>query len=284
MEEDNHIVVTKMSGEKVSFSSMKLRYSLEKSGAGAKDVEDILTTIKAMLYEGISTKEIYAKAFSLLRKKSRANAARYKLKRALLELGPTGYPFEQYVGELLKYQGYDVIVGTIVQGHCIPHEVDVIAKKNNTQLMVECKFHTKQTRHSDVKIPLYIQSRFKDIEKVWAKLPGHEDTFHQGWIVTNTRFTTVALEYGLCAGLQLVGWDYPKHGSLKDRIDIAGLHPITCLTSITNKEKSTLLKRKKVLCKDLCANPQLLFEIGAKESRHAKILAEAEAVCKTNGD
>ena len=31
-----------------------------------------------------------------------------ELKNALRELGPTGYPFERFVGELLKYQGYQV--------------------------------------------------------------------------------------------------------------------------------------------------------------------------------
>ncbi len=271
-----------MSGEKVPFSSGKLKRSLEKSGAGTADVTFILADITAMLYEDIPTKEIYARAFSLLRKKSRSNAARYKLKRALIELGPTGYPFEQYVGELMKYQGYDVEVNVFVKGHCVTHEIDVIAKKEHKQFMVECKFHTKQSRNCDIKVPLYIQSRFKDVEKVWAKLPGHEHMFHQGWIFTNTRFTSVALEYGECVGLKLIGWDYPKQGSLKDRIDIAGLHPITCLTSLTKKEKVLLLNRRKVLCRDLCSDPELLFMVGIKESRHANILKEAHAVCSLN--
>ncbi len=271
-----------MSGEKVPFSSGKLRNSLEKSGAGVKDVDFILEDIISRLYEDISTKEIYARAFSLLKKISRANAARYKLKKALLELGPTGYPFEQYVGELMKYQGFDVEVSVYVKGQCVTHEIDVIAQKDHKYFMVECKFHTRQTKHCDIKVPLYIQSRFKDLEKVWNKMPGHKDKFHQGWIFTNTRFTSMALEYGNCIGLKLIGWDYPQQGSLKDRIDIAGLHPVTCLTSLTKREKSKLLDIRKVLCRDLCVHPEVLFSIGIKESRHKNILKEADDVCRVN--
>ncbi len=271
-----------MSGEKVPFSPEKLRASLEKSGAGTEDVAFILDDISAMLYEDITTRKIYDRAFQLLRKKSRSNAARYKLKKALVELGPTGYPFEQYIGELMKYQGYDVQVGVIVQGNCVPHEIDVIAQKDNKQLMIECKFHSKQTRRSDIKVPLYIQSRYMDVKKAWSRLPGHENKSYEAWIFTNTRFTTVALDYGACAGLKLIGWDYPNHGSLKDRIDIAGLHPITCLTSLTKMEKGKLLVKKKVLCRELCAEPSLLYDINIKEKRHNTILKEAHAICEVN--
>ena len=47
------------------------------------------------LYPGITTKEIYRRAFSMLRKASAHLAAEYKLKKAFQELGPSGYPFEK---------------------------------------------------------------------------------------------------------------------------------------------------------------------------------------------
>ena len=48
-----------------------------------------------------------------------------KLKQAIMELGPSGFPFEQFVAELLKCRGYQIKVGVIVEGHCVNHEIDV---------------------------------------------------------------------------------------------------------------------------------------------------------------
>lgn len=273
--------VTKMSGERAEFDRSKLRNSLERSGANEAVIQKVIDKIDDFLYDGISTKEIYKKAFRLLRKTSRPTAARYKLKRAIMELGPTGFPFEKFVGAILDHQGYRTQVGVIVKGHCVNHEVDVVAQKDNQHFMVECKFHRDEGRHCDVKIPLYIQSRFLDVEKEWQKSPGHDTKFHQGWIYTNTRFTKDAIQFGTCVGLMLVGWNYPKKDSLKEQIDRSGLHPITCLTTLTKAEKQKLLAVDKVLCMDLCNHPDLLNSIGIKNSKRQKnILYEANELCK----
>ena len=276
-----NIFITKASGEKAPFSIEKLRHSLSRAGAGEKVIDSIALAVQQMLYPGISTKEIYQRAFSLLKKASAHAAARYKLKKAILELGPTGFPFEKYVGEILKYEGYRVQVGQMVQGHCVLHEVDVIAKKDGRHFMIECKFHSDQRRKCDVKIPLYIHSRFQDVEKAWRKQPGHDQKFHQGWLVTNTRFTTDAVQYGTCAGLNLVSWNFPGKDSLKERIGRSALHPLTCLTTLSKKEKQLLLDKGIVLCKELCRNEQWLEEIGLPPARALKVLEEARLLCKT---
>jgi hypothetical protein len=77
----------------------------------------------------------------------------------------------------------------------------------------------------------------------------------------------------------LVGWDYPKKGSLKERIDESGLHPITCLTTLTKNEKQKFLSKEKVLCMELCDHPELLKSIGISEKRHGNILKEARELC-----
>ena len=170
-------------------------------------------------------------------------------------------------------------MGEIVKGHCVNHEIDVIAQKDEKHFMIECKFHNQPGFVCDVKIPLYIQSRFKDVEDAWTKLPGHNQKFHQGWVVTNTKFSTDAVKYGNCIGLNLVGWDYPLKGSLREQITHAKLYPITCLTTLTEKEKSDLLELKVVLCKELCANPELLNKIGVHQERKERILKESTEVC-----
>ncbi|MDP3393515.1 restriction endonuclease [Sediminibacterium sp.] len=277
---EENINITKASGLKVPFNKGKLKQSLMRSGANSEQADEVVSEVMEMLVEGMSTRKIYKTAFRLLRNVSRPMAARYKLKHAIMELGPSGFPFEQFVAELLKHKGYKTQVGVIVKGHCVNHEVDVIAEKDKHHFMIECKFHNRQGYSSDVKIPLYIQSRFLDVETSWKQLDGHAEKFHQGWVVTNTRFSEDAAQYGRCMNMNLVGWDYPKNNGLKDWIDGSGLHPVTCLTTLTQKEKQQLLDRKIVLCKTMHHNHALLESIGIKQPRLQKVMEECSALCE----
>jgi len=273
------INIIKASGEKVPFEIEKVIRSIERAGADKLLVEDIVQDIEKAVYDGMTTKKIYQMAFKILKGKSRVSASKYKLKKAIMELGPTGFPFEKFAGAVLNHEGFITRVGVIVQGNCVQHEVDVVAEKDNKHYMVECKFHSDQGRFCNVKIPLYIQSRFIDVEKQWKKLPGHETKFHQGWVFTNTRFTSDAIQYAKCAGLMLLSWDYPIGNGLKQRIDRLGLHPLTSLTTITKAEKTKLLEKDIVLCKELHDNPQLLEEIGIPKTRHKNILKDSQELC-----
>ncbi len=276
----NNIKIIKTNGEKVPFERRKLILSLTKAGASKAVTQKITNDIEASIYENITTKEIYKKTFKELNNHSRSVASRYKLKRAIMELGPTGYPFEKFVGELLKHQGYRVEVGVIVQGHCVQHEIDVVAEKDNKHFMIECKFHNTINIKCNVKVPLYIQSRFLDVQKQWVKKSGHEHKFHQGWIVTNTRFTKDAIQYGNCIGLKLLSWDYPKNGNLKETISLSGLYPITCLNTLKKSEKQLLLDKGFVLCKHLCENSSILNTIGVPQNRKKNILEDAYQLCR----
>lgn len=268
--------VIKSSGEKVAFSISKLRASLFRSGADDTTVDTIINTVRDELYQGISTKEIYNRAFSLLKKRKSIYASKYKLKKAIYELGPTGFPFERFVGALLEYSGYTVAVGEILQGKCVSHEVDVIAKKKEEHIVAECKFHNEKTITCNVKIPLYIHSRYKDIVAQYAHT---SNCPNQGWVVTNTRFTADAITYGTCAGLHLLSWDYPKENGLKDRIDRLGLYPITVSTLMTNREKQFLLSRDIVLCRQLADDTFYLDHLGISDIRKEKILKEISMLC-----
>ena len=272
-------VITKASGEKEPFEKSKLRQSLLRAGASPALAAQIVQEIQKSLTEGISTKSIYKGAHKLLSKTERPVAGRYHLKNGLMELGPSGFPFEKYVSEILTQQGYSVQVGKIVDGKCVKHEVDVIAQKDNHHFMIECKYHNSPGMVCDVKIPLYIQARFKDIEAKWKLISGHGAKFHQGWVVTNTRFTTDAITYGSCVGLRLVSLDYPKDGSLREMIEGTGLYPLTCLTSLTQQEKKSLLEKKVVLCIEVCQRPQLLYELNIPVKRIEAILKEGNQLC-----
>lgn len=278
----NKISVVKASGEKAPFQVEKLVSSLKRSGADIKIIAQIINDIESEIYDGISTKKIYQLAFKKLKRKTRTSASRYKLKKAIMELGPSGFPFEKFVGRILESEGYVTKVGIIVQGNCVQHEVDVIAQKDSNHLMIECKYHSDQGRFCNVKIPLYIHSRFLDVEKQWKKLEGHTTKFHLGGVYTNTRFTSDAIQYGNCVGLVLSSWDYPLGDGLKERIDRSGLHPLTSLTTLTKAEKSKLLEEDIVLCREIADNPSILEKVGVDSKRHKKILEDSIALCDTN--
>ncbi len=275
------ISIVKSSGEVVQFSLTKLKKSLKRTGADDEVVASILETVQDELYEGITTKEIYNRAFALLKKKKNVFASKYKLKKAIYELGPTGFPFEHFIGAILKYSGYKVAVGEILQGECVQHEVDIVAHKNNETTVVECKFHSEQGLVCNVKVPLYVHSRYRDVKNHWNTFKKHDTTLTQGWVVTNTRFTKDATEYGNCAGLYLLSWDYPLENSLKDIIDRLGLYPITVSTLLTNREKQFLLNRDVVLCRELIKDSFYLDHLGVSDTRKKRILAEIQQLCNT---
>jgi Holliday junction resolvase len=264
------IHIIKATGDVVPFAIEKLRHSLHRAGAGEEAVNDITSQVKRQLHEGMTTRDIYKLAFSLLKKKHKPAASKYTLKRAIMELGPSGFPFEKYVGELLKKMGYHVKLNQLITGKCVTHEVDLIAEKEKTTCIIECKYHNSQALSCDVKIPLYVNSRYNDIKAVQEKA-----TEYRGWVVTNTKFTTDAVKYGICAGLYLLSWDYPHNESLKELVDKHKIYPVTCLTTISKKEKQSLIALGVILCSELLSRANVLSEIMIPEIRIGNIVNEA---------
>lgn len=277
--ETKAIDIIKSSGEKVKFSLDKLKASLNGIGADKQTVNKIIDKVRDELYQGISTKEIYNRAFALLKKKKSYLASKYKLKKAIYELGPTGFPFERFVSAILEYSGYKTEVNKTLQGKCVTHEIDIIAHKNKETSVIECKFHSEEGLNCNVKIPLYINSRYNDVKAFWNANSKNGSTLTKGWVVTNTRFTEDAIKYGKCINLYLLSWDYPKNDGLKDRIDRLGLYPITVSTLLTNREKQFLLSRDVVLCRELIGDGFYLDHLGVSEIRKDKILNEIIMLC-----
>ncbi len=276
---NSKIIVKKASGELQPFNQQKLEDSLLRAGASDLEVDDVVSGILAWLSSGVTTKMIYQKAFQLLRNQRRSLAARYSLKKALMDLGPTGYPFEHFVGQIFKARGFSVEVGVVVEGCCVQHEMDVIATNGNLQCLVECKFHNGPGKVSNVQTPLYVRSRVDDIVKKRRETPGFSDMNFEGWIFTNTRFTTDAQDYGKCANLHLVSWDLPLGNSLKEIIERERFFPITVLTTLTKGEIQTLLDQGAVLCRQLIQNPEYLLSLNLTSAKSKKVAQELEEIC-----
>lgn len=263
----NTPLIRKADGELQAFSSEKLANSLRRSGAAESLIVEIVNDIESWLEEGTTTRKIYGRAFTLLRRKKRSTAARYSLKNAIMELGPTGFPFEHFMGHIFQSKGLQVETGQVLQGKCVTHEVDVIATGEKEQHLVECKYYNSQGKYASVQVPLYIRSRVNDLVDVRELMPEYEGFKFYGWIATNTRFTLDAMSYGLCSGLKLISWDYPKGESIKTIVERENLFPITALTQLTKAEKQQLLVKGIVLCQELKDQPALLDFLNLKKSK-----------------
>ena len=272
--------IVKHSGDIVEFSPDKLRNSLMKSGASASVIDDIMKRIQNSIYEGISTKKIYKMAFALLKKKANSHAARYNLREAIRLLGPAGFFFEKYIARLFASEGHKTLTNLTLFGKCISHEVDVVIKKNDVVAMVECKFHMGREAASDVKVPMYILSRFNDLKERKHPIFTEKDMISKCWIVTNNRFTTDAIDFAKCTGLNLLSWDYPHNDNLKTKNDTNGLYPITCLTTLTLAEKDRLLNLDIIVVRELAYSSELLEKIGLSPIRIKKVLRETSELCR----
>lgn len=272
--------IVKHSGNIVDFNRNKLKSSLLKSGANKNIVDEVLQTIENQIYEGISTKKIYKLAFALLKKSSNSHAARYNLRAAIQLLGPAGFFFEKFIARLFVSEGYLAQTNLFLSGKCVGHEVDVVIKKNDYIEMVECKFHSGKDANSDVKVPLYILSRFNDLKDRSHTIYSKKDIISACWIVTNNRFTSDAIVFAKCSGLQLLSWDYPENFSLRKKIDEEQLYPITCLTTLTIAEKDKLMVLDIILVKEIIENMEILERIGISPNRIKNVLKEASELCK----
>lgn len=278
------IKIKKYSGELIDFDVEKLKYSLSRSGASEIEIEEVLDKMQPQIHDGMTTKTIYQLAFNQLKKVSGTLAARYSLKRALLDLGPAGFYFEQWVAKFLQNYGYETLNNEIVQGEAVTHEADVIAKRGKDLFWIECKFKNTISSKITVTTPMYLLSRIKDISVRSYNFFGKEEKITQGWLITNVYLTSDAVAFGEYYGIKMLSWDYPINRSIKHLVDQKALYPITCLTSLSKREKEYLLSKGYILVKDLhnqigLGEKQDLFENNLLNKRNkSKIMAEVEGL------
>ena len=264
----------------MEFNSQIFRDSLARAGASSEAADKIVSQIESELKDGASTKDIYIHAFKLLGREESPAAARYSLRRAVMELGPTGFPFEQFVAEIFRTKGFETTTDYIAKGECAEHEIDIVAWKGSELIFVEAKFHNELGIKSDLKIALYIKARWDDLANQDFEEFGSKKKMSEGWLITNTKFSESAIKYAKCRNMKLVGWNYPEKGNLQDLIEEAHLHPITCLNSSTPSDEKLLMESGIVLCKQARDNPDILKQAGLSDEKISKMLAEIDLIQK----
>jgi len=274
----SHPTIVKADGSEETFDPRRLILSLERSGASELSAERIARTITETVAPGTESREIYSRAFALLRREARPIAARYALRRALLELGPSGHPFEDFISHLYRVEGWDVETRKILHGKCVKHEVDFYAthKGQNEFLAAELKYHNDPGYKTDLKVALYVKSRFVDIFDCDDSV--RSCPIDRGILITNTKFTSEAVAYASCAGVELLGWGYPTDNTLFMRMSKARVYPITSLTRLSRAEKRLLIDRRVIAVDHIIRDRRALDVLHLSTERVGEILAEADGL------
>ncbi len=270
--------IIKADGNTEEFKSQKLVSSLKKAGAKKSEIDSIVREIESSLEDGMRTQMIYQKAFQLLRESDHPVAAKYSLRRAVFNLGPTGFPFEDFLGRVFEAEGYKTKRRLLIKGKCAVHEIDLAAYSPSDTFIAEAKFHMRPGIKSDLQVAMYSYARFLDLASTRVC---RDDTcgiisLH---VITNTKFTQAAVKYAECVGIKLLSWDQPHGDSLHAKIERYGVYPVTVLTQLSAGHKQHLLQTGTILCSDIGKNPQVLQKLGLRGPKIDAVMHEVNNLC-----
>lgn len=247
------LYVTNARNEREPFSRQKVYQSAKRAGAPDTAARIIAKTIAAEVYPGIGTQEIFKKIKKLLKKESPGAALKFNIKEGMRKLGPTGFPFEKFIGRILSALGYDIKINQFLPGRCVRnYEIDFVAIKGNELYVGECKYrrYFGDRVHSQDALANY--ARFLDISNGdYFKADKYKGLTLKTILVTNTKLTGRAMDYCRCAGVDLLGWNYPENEGLGQVIDREKLYPITILPALKTNLKDVLVQEQMMLAKDL---------------------------------
>jgi len=241
------IYIKNIRGEKELFSLGKVFRSAKRVGATDQEARKIAATIEAEIYPGIKTTEIFAKVREMLAQKDQKAVMRFSLREAMRKLGPTGYSFEKYAGEIFKSLGYEVSLNLYIPGKCVTYEIDFLAQKGNFIYIGECKYHKLPEGKVDLQVALANCARFYDILAA-GEFEGREV---KSILVTNTKLTSEAVKFSECKNIDLLGWRYPAEQGLEYLIESRNLYPLTILPSFAGRLSESLSSRKTMLAKNI---------------------------------
>jgi len=240
-------------GEKEPFSFKKVYRSAKRSGASNKTAREVAETIEKEAYPGIKTLEIFDRIKKILKITAPEAALKFNIKEGMRRLGPTGFAFERYVGEILKNLGYGVKLNQFLPAKCVrSYEIDFLAEKEETIYVGECKYRYNFGGIVSSQDALTNYARFLDIcQGHYFKASRYKNYKVRTMLVTNTKFSDRSIDYCRCVGVDLLGWSYPRKRGLENIIDAEKLYPVTILPALKKYIKKALVEEKIMLARDV---------------------------------
>ncbi len=102
--------VIKADGRSVPFNFEKVKATCIRAGASKKLARFVAQRISEKIHEGTSTRQIYNMVLDTLaaRKENQVIGHRYRLKESIMQMGPAGFPFENYISRILEEYGFHI--------------------------------------------------------------------------------------------------------------------------------------------------------------------------------
>ena len=271
------ITVIKRDGSEVPFDDRRVLGSIERVGVPKELHDRVLDHIKEKVQADntITTDEIFYHIREFLIDKDKRSGLRFNLRQAIFELGPTGFPFEKYLGKIFADQGYKVQTDLIMEGECVNHEIDLLLEKNRKREIVEAKFHNQIIGKTDIHVLLYTYARFLDVKD--------KNNLDGVWVATNTKISTESIDYANCKGIKVLSWNYPQEWNLAEFVEKPKMYPVTTLTDLTTEEERRFIDNGIVLASDLLkiSDEELRTKYLIDGKRIPVIRESAELICNS---
>lgn len=243
------IYVTKADGSKQPFDKRKIIDTCLKLQATPQQAQSIADKIEARAYDGIPTKKILQMVFRYMKKYRPAIGYRIDLKQAIAMLRSKP-DFEIFVAKIFEAMGYSVEMNLVIQGKCIEHEIDVVARKGEEAILVEAKHHVNPHTYSGLDVFLQLNSTLEDLREGY-EMGKNNFKFTRAILICNTKISEHAKRYALCRNLEFIAWKFPPERGLEIIIEEYKLYPITILREIEREEAYKLADAGIVTLKQL---------------------------------
>ena len=218
-------------------------------GASIYVANEAAEHIERKLYDGINTQMILQMIFQYMRKYKPAIRNLFDLRRGISIMEPKP-EFEMFVQILLSHSGFEVKSNQILKGKCSEHEVDGLAKKDGITYFVEAKHHFNYHALTGIDESRIARAILEDVNEGFT-LGTTNLRIDRALIVTNTRYSEKAIEYGTCRNILQIGWNSPQYLGIKDMVEKGKLYPLSCLRELRNTTRTKLVNSGIVLIKQL---------------------------------
>lgn len=263
------VFVIKADGSKQLFDREKVVRTCLRLGADSQVAYAIAEKVERRLYDGISTREILGMIFRFMRRHQPGVRFIFDLKKGL-SLMSSKPEFELFVQVLLANNGFQVEPNRILKGSCVEHEVDGIARKNGVTYFVEAKHHFSYHALTGLDESRIARAILEDVSEQYANDGNLK--IDRAMIVTNTRYSTHAIQYGQCRNLLQIGWSFPEDAGLQKMIEAKRLYPLSCLRGLRDNLRLRLVNSGIVLIKQLLEQDPV--ELGKKSGLSQEVLGE----------
>ena len=271
-----------MNGKVDVFRKDKIINTAIRAGASKELAKKVADEIAKKVYDGISTREILKMVKEELKKEDEHLAKVYTLKDAIASLNPEIHEFEHYIASLFSVLGYETIRSPDPkpQGKCVDHEIDVVAKKGNETIIIECKHHYKERTFTGLDVVMRQHARMIDLNEGYEMKLKHSIKVTQAGVVTNTQFSDYAIKYGKCRNILMMSWRYPEGKSIADVVNRTKAYPLTLLSLPLRTREMLINENVRNILEFLDAEESKLRRAGIREKRIRLLKEKARNLTK----